>query len=259
MQGWIRQFSEVSDHQQLQVRCRMQMRHQTRLCLTLLVVGAAHAQNCHDWPRTCPGTFPKMPPTWQMNLSTIIMPCNDTGYTDPQSTLGWAIVDFDWSNGKGTGTTDGWVKHKPMDDEEMLFKQVKMTTAATPGTTVWVWLCHAQCSTWRRFTGTPSTGTLGIHLCAGFSRTQRTRAGGLNSNLTARGSPTSATPQTPPSAATCTTVRSSPQDIHMATATAPPRGVTAGACPADSIFGITQAQCWCTGKAFKIGSCMTMY
>lgn len=44
----------------------------------------------------------------------------------------------DWSNGKGRGDADGWAKHKPMDDEEMLFKQVQMTTAATPGTTVWV-------------------------------------------------------------------------------------------------------------------------
>ena len=28
-------------------------------------------------------------PVWQMNLSTIIMPCNDTGPTDPASTKGW--------------------------------------------------------------------------------------------------------------------------------------------------------------------------
>ena len=41
-------------------------------------------------------------------LSTIIMPCNNTGFTDPQTTLGWGIVDFDWSNKKGTGTADGW-------------------------------------------------------------------------------------------------------------------------------------------------------
>ncbi len=49
-----------------------------------------------------------------------------------------ACVAADWSNAKGTGTADGWCKHKPMDDEEMLFKQVQMTAAATPGTTVWV-------------------------------------------------------------------------------------------------------------------------
>jgi hypothetical protein len=74
-----------------------------------------------------------------MNLSTIIQPCNNTGFLDPESTKGWGIVDFDWSNGKGVGTADGWCKHKPMDDEEMLFQQVKMTAAATPGTTVWVY------------------------------------------------------------------------------------------------------------------------
>jgi hypothetical protein len=83
-----------------------------------------------------------------MNKSTIIMPCNNTGFTDPKTTLGWGIVDFDWSNGKGKGTADGWVKHKPMDDEEMLFKQVQMTTAATKGTTVWVYRCSVYAYPW---------------------------------------------------------------------------------------------------------------
>jgi hypothetical protein len=32
--------------------------------------------------------------TWQMNLSTIIQPCNDSGYTDPATTKGWGVVDF---------------------------------------------------------------------------------------------------------------------------------------------------------------------
>ena len=30
--------------------------------------------------------------------STIIMPCNNSGYMDPKRTVGWAIIDFDWSN-----------------------------------------------------------------------------------------------------------------------------------------------------------------
>eukprot|EP00937_MAST-01D_sp_MAST-1D-sp2_P004197 g4197.t1 len=67
------------------------------------------------------------------------MPCNNTGFTDPQTTLGWSVVDFDWSNGKGTGSADGWAKHAPMDDEEMLMQQVRMTAAATPGTTSWIY------------------------------------------------------------------------------------------------------------------------
>ena len=80
-----------------------------------------------SYPTNCPGkVFPRDDTqTWQMNRSTIIMPCNNTGYTDPQTTLGWGIVDFDWSNHKGTGSADGWAKHSPMDDEEMLFEQVR--------------------------------------------------------------------------------------------------------------------------------------
>lgn len=80
-------------------------------------------------PTVCP-----YPITYQMNRSTIIMPCNESGLTDPHSTRGWSIVDFDWSNAK-----DVWAKAKPMNCEEMLVEQVKKTTAASPGTTVWVY------------------------------------------------------------------------------------------------------------------------
>ena len=59
-----------------------------------------------------------------MNQSTIIMPCNNTGPTDPATTAGWKYLDFDWSNWKGTGTSDGWAKSKPMDCEERMVKQV---------------------------------------------------------------------------------------------------------------------------------------
>ena len=77
-----------------------------------------------------------------MNKSTIIMPCN-TSFTDPNTTLGWGVVDFDWSNAK-----DLWAKHTPMDDEEMLMQQVQMTTSATPGTTVWIYRCSVYAYPW---------------------------------------------------------------------------------------------------------------
>ena len=35
-----------------------------------------------------------------------------------------------------------------MDDEEMLFKQVKLTTSASPGTTVWVYRCTVYGYPW---------------------------------------------------------------------------------------------------------------
>jgi hypothetical protein len=103
------------------------------------VVGCAFA-DC-EWPSVCPGTLPRPPykQTWLQNLSSLIMPCNNTGLTNPSSTLGWGIVDFDWSNNKGRGTADGWAKHHPMDDEEQLFKQIQITAAATPGTTIWAY------------------------------------------------------------------------------------------------------------------------
>ena len=83
--------------------------------------------------------LPTFEHTYQMNKSTIIMPCNSSGVTDPQSTKGWAYVDFDWSNWKGTGDADGWAKHKPMDCEELMVKQVEMTVGASPDTKVFVY------------------------------------------------------------------------------------------------------------------------
>ena len=56
--------------------------------------------------------LPSAPARYQMNQSTIIMPCNNSGYTDPASTVGWSIIDFDWSNGKAI-----WTKQRPMMDE----------------------------------------------------------------------------------------------------------------------------------------------
>jgi len=99
--------------------------------LSLLMLG------CISWSADAQQGIPATPPypvTWQMNRSTIIMPCNETGLTDPRSTKGWGIVDFDWSNAKAV-----WAKAKPMNCEEMLVEQVKKTTEASPGTTVWVY------------------------------------------------------------------------------------------------------------------------
>ena len=56
----------------------------------------AHVENC-TYPKNCPHrVLPRADKqTWMMNRSTIIMPCNDTGFTDPRSTRGWAVVDFE--------------------------------------------------------------------------------------------------------------------------------------------------------------------
>ena len=95
---------------------------------------AIHALALHSVAQVPPG-----PAVWQMNLSTLIMPCNNTGPTDPASTMGWGTLDFDWSNWKGTGSSEGWSKATPMDCEERLATQVAMTTAVSPSTKVWVY------------------------------------------------------------------------------------------------------------------------
>lgn len=62
------------------------------------------------------------------------MPCNNSGFTDPKTTVGWSIIDFDWSNAKAL-----WVKQRPMNDEELLQEQVVMSTSASLGQSVWVY------------------------------------------------------------------------------------------------------------------------
>lgn len=87
-----------------------------------------------ELPKEIVGRLPNKPPRYQMNQSTIIMPCNNSGYMDPQRTVGWSIIDFDWSNGKAI-----WTKHRPMDDEVILQNQVKLSTSSSLGQTVWVY------------------------------------------------------------------------------------------------------------------------
>ncbi len=72
-----------------------------------------------ELPQEVVGKLPNQPPRYQMNQSTIIMPCNNSGYMDPKRTVGWSVIDFDWSNGKAI-----WTKHRPMDDEVILQNQV---------------------------------------------------------------------------------------------------------------------------------------
>lgn len=46
-----------------------------------------------------PSVVPSWPPTYVMNLSTIAMPCNDSGLFDPALAGTFGTIDYDWSNG----------------------------------------------------------------------------------------------------------------------------------------------------------------
>lgn len=83
------------------------------------------------------GEYPPTPywePTWDMKMSTIIMPCNTSGWFDPAFAARYGIADFDWSNG-----LQQWANTAPMDCEERLVKQASMTRAINPRTKTWVY------------------------------------------------------------------------------------------------------------------------
>ena len=70
--------------------------------------------------------LPKFPSTYNMSMSTMIMPCNDTGFMGMQDIVGkFGIVDYDWSNAKQL-----WANAHPMNAEELLLQQAKISKAA---------------------------------------------------------------------------------------------------------------------------------
>ena len=55
------------------------------------------------------GCLPRWPATWNISRSTVIMPCNYSGYTDPHSLPSrYGLVDIDWSNAMGL-----WASERP--------------------------------------------------------------------------------------------------------------------------------------------------
>eukprot|EP00035_Acanthoeca_spectabilis_P030665 m.10340 g.10340 ORF g.10340 m.10340 type:complete len:569 (+) comp4307_c0_seq1:82-1788(+) len=78
--------------------------------------------------------LPKWAPTYNMSRSTIFMPCNDSGFTSPEISAKWGVVDFDWSNGKRD-----WTLASPMDCEERLVQQAALVKSVNPTAKVWIY------------------------------------------------------------------------------------------------------------------------
>lgn len=83
---------------------------------------------------TRPIVLPPWPHTYAMAKSTIMMPCNDSGWMDPEIAGRWGLVDFDWSNAKAM-----WANAKPMDCQERLVTQVEQVKRVSPSTRAFVY------------------------------------------------------------------------------------------------------------------------
>ena len=87
------------------------------------------------------GPFPPWPAVWQLNLSTILMPCNETALTPPAALAGWALQSYDWSNAKTQ-----WAAAKPMNAEELLFAQARSNAGS--GVRTWVYRNSIKALPW---------------------------------------------------------------------------------------------------------------
>ena len=113
------------------------------LLLGLLVMSSAQLPPRHNVP-----TPPKWAPTYNMSLSTIVMPCNDSGPLDPQFFSQFGLVDIDWSHMKGV-----WANQHPMDSTGLMVKQAEVLKALNPQARYFVYRNLVKALSWYRDVG----------------------------------------------------------------------------------------------------------
>ena len=80
-------------------------------------------------------TLPHYKQTWDMQRSTIIMPCNKTGPLDPAFFGQFGVVDVDWSNNKYA-----WANQHPMNSSGLMLEQaISIHKTSQVGTKVWAY------------------------------------------------------------------------------------------------------------------------
>ena len=87
--------------------------------------------------------LPKWQPQWSMPLSTIVMPCNDSGYHSVDEASAYGLVSYDWSNAKQL-----WCNSQPMDDGERLVAQAEMVRKASNTTRIGVYRNSIKALNW---------------------------------------------------------------------------------------------------------------
>ena len=121
--------------------------------------------NCTD---CFPTLFPKWEPVWKLDRSTIAMPCNYSGWMDPELMAQFGVVSFDWANHQnsyrarasevvpGANDTLCGVPHPPATcaypTQEDLITQAEKVKAIDNSTRTWVY---------RQGQGAPLSWTIG--------------------------------------------------------------------------------------------------
>jgi hypothetical protein len=77
---------------------------------------------------------PSWPHTYNMSLSTIIMPCDNRGFMTDATIRRFGVASIDWTN-----TKDEWKNTAPMSCEENLVAQAVLMKNETPDSRVWVY------------------------------------------------------------------------------------------------------------------------
>ena len=91
-----------------------------------------------DWPAA-----PKWVPNYNMAMSTVMMPCNTSGWFDPNLAAKYGIADFDWSTGRSM-----WANSHPMSTNHMLIQQIAKVKAVNPNTHTWVYRNLVKALAW---------------------------------------------------------------------------------------------------------------
>ena len=79
-------------------------------------------------------TNPPWAPTYNLSLSSLTMQCNGSGWSSPQRGAQFGVISYDWSNAKAA-----WAAAKPMDCEERLARQAKLTKSENEASKVFVY------------------------------------------------------------------------------------------------------------------------
>ena len=78
--------------------------------------------------------LPRFAPTWDVSRSTIIQPCNSSGYMDSKTAAAFGIISFDYNNGRAV-----WEKQAAPQCEEMSVEQCRRAKAVRNDTKCWVY------------------------------------------------------------------------------------------------------------------------